>query len=132
MSGLTRAEVEARGHGLWAEIDLGAGRHNHIELQAKAPGSEVMGVVKGYAYGHGNPAVARAMLQAGAGRLGVARVAEALHLREAGISAPIHVFTEPPPRSAVTMLDYGLTPTVYTEGFATDTSNSTAGCTASG
>lgn len=123
MSGLTKAEVEARGHGLWAEIDLGAVRHNLIELQAKAPRSEVMGVVKGYAYGHGNPAVARAMLQAGAGRLGVARVAEALHLREAGISAPIHVFTEPPPRSAVTMLDYGLTPTVYTEGFATDLSN---------
>lgn len=118
MTGLTREEVEARGHGVWAEIDLGAIRHNIAELRSIAPSSEVMGVVKGYAYGHGNPAAARAMLQAGATRLGVARVAEALHLREAGIAEPIHVFTEPPPRSAITMLDYHLTPTVYTEDFA--------------
>jgi alanine racemase len=118
MTGLTRAEVEERGHGVWAEIDLGAIRHNIAELQAGAPHSEVMGVVKGYAYGHGNPAAARAMLDAGATRLGTARVAEALHLREAGISAPIHVFTEPPPRSAATMLTYDLTPTVYSEDFA--------------
>jgi alanine racemase len=122
MSGLTRAEVEARGHGVWVEVDLAAIRHNIAELRALAPRSEVMGVVKGYAYGHGNPAAARAMLEAGATRLGVARVAEALHLREAGITVPIHVFTEPPPRSAVTILDYNLTPTVYTATFARDLS----------
>lgn len=122
MSGLTRAEVEARGHGVWVEVDLAAIRHNISELKALAPRSEVMGVVKGYAYGHGNPAVARAMLEAGSTRLGVARVAEALHLREAGITVPIHVFTEPPPRSAGTMLDHDLTPTVYTADFARDLS----------
>ncbi len=118
MTGLSRAEVEERGHGVWAEIDLDAIRHNIAELRARAPKSEVMGVVKGYAYGHGNPAAARAMLEAGATRLGTARVAEALHLRDAGITAPIHVFTEPPPRSANTMLTYDLTPTVYSEEFA--------------
>ncbi|MGH2751512.1 MAG: alanine racemase [Actinomycetota bacterium] len=118
MNGLSRDEVEARGHGVWAEVDLAAIRHNIIELRAKAPRSEVMGVVKGYAYGHGNPASAGAMVAAGATRLGVARVAEALHLREAGITVPIHVFTEPPPRSAATMLGYDLTPSVYSEGFA--------------
>jgi len=85
-----------------------------------------MGVVKGYAYGHGNPAGARAMLQAGATRLGVARVAEAIHLRDAGITAPIHVFTEPPPRSAPTMLEYDLTPTVYTAAFARELSSAAA------
>jgi alanine racemase len=118
MTGLTKAESEGRGHGVWAEVDLGAIRHNITTLRAFAPEAEVMGVVKGYAYGHGNPASARAMLQAGATRLGVARVAEALHLREAGISAPVHVFTEPPPQSARMMLDHDLTPTVYTEAFA--------------
>jgi alanine racemase len=126
MSGLTRAEVEARGHGVWVEVDLAAIRHNITELQALAPRSEVMGVVKGYAYGHGNPAVARAMLQAGSTRLGVARVAEAIHLRDAGITEPIHVFTEPPPRSAATMLDYDLTPTVYTATFASELSSAAA------
>ncbi len=118
MTGLSRAEIEERGHGVWAEIDLDAIRHNIAELRAQAPQSEVMGVVKGYAYGHGNPAAARAMLDAGATRLGTARVAEALHLRDAGITAPIHVFTEPPPLSAGTMVTYDLTPTVYSEAFA--------------
>lgn len=107
---------------MWAEVDLGAIRHNIGILRNIARGAEVMGVVKGYAYGHGNPASAQAMLEAGATRLGVARVAEALHLRDAGISAPIHVFTEPPPRSADTMIDHDLTATIYTEAFARELS----------
>lgn len=118
MTGFTKAEIERRGHPVWAEVDLDAIRHNISTLRALAPTAEVMGVVKGYAYGHGNPASALAMLDAGATRLGVARVAEALHLREAGVDAPIHVFTEPPPEAASTLIEHGLTPTVYTQPFA--------------
>ncbi|MGH2747242.1 MAG: alanine racemase [Actinomycetota bacterium] len=114
----SRAEIEARGHPVWAEVDLGAIRHNVRTLSALAPGAEVMGVVKGYAYGHGNPACAEAILDAGASRLGVARLAEALHLREAGIAAPIHVFTEPPPEAVPMLIEHEITPTVYTEPFA--------------
>ncbi len=114
----TKAEIEARGHPVWAEVALSAIRHNVALLRSRAPGAEVMGVVKGYAYGHGNPASSLAMLEAGATRLGVARVAEALHLREAGIQAPLHVFTEPPPQAARAMVEQRLTPAVYTEGFA--------------
>jgi alanine racemase len=111
-------QILERGHPLWAEIDLDALRHNVGVLAHVARGAEVMGVVKGYAYGHGNPECAHAMLQAGASRLGVARVAEALHLREAGVAAPIHVLTEPPPNAIGALLDHDLTPTVYTEAFA--------------
>lgn len=111
-------EIRERGHPMWAEVDLGAIRHNISALREHVAPAEVMGVVKGYAYGHGNPASARAMLQAGAGRLGVARVAEALHLRDSGIEAPIHVFTEAPPQGARAMVAARLTPTVYTEPFA--------------
>ena len=114
----TRAEIESRGHPVWAEVDLAAIRHNVRTLKAHAAGAEVMGVVKGYAYGHGNPHSAIAMLEGGATRLGVARVAEGLHLREAGVTAPIHVFTEPPHEAAPTMLEHDLTPTVYTQAFA--------------
>jgi alanine racemase len=118
MTGLGRDEIAERGHPVWAEIDLEAIRHNIGVLRAAARGAEVMGVVKGYAYGHGNVASARAMLEGGATRLGVARVAEGIHLREAGIASPIHVFTEPPPRSAATLIEFDLVPTVYTERFA--------------
>lgn len=114
----TKREIEERGHPVWAEIDLSAVRHNIGVLRKVASGAEVMGVVKGYAYGHGNPECANAMLEGGATRLGVARVAEALHLREAGVQAPIHVFTEPPPQAAVALVDNNLTAAVYTEPFA--------------
>lgn len=122
----TKEEIEARGHPVWAEIDLGAIRHNIQTLRSLASGAEVMGVVKGYAYGHGNPECATAMLEAGATRLGVARVAEALHLREAGVDAPIHVFTEPPPQAATALVDNELTPSVYTESFARALSDAAA------
>lgn len=118
MTGYSKAEIEARGHPVWAEVDLAAIRHNVATLRALAPGAELMGVVKGYAYGHGNPASATAMLDAGASRLGVARVAEGLHVREAGIRAPVHVFTEPPPAAAATLVEHELTASVYTKEFA--------------
>jgi alanine racemase len=109
VTGFSRKQIAERGHPVWAEIDLGAIRHNIGVLRSLCNGAEVMGVVKGYAYGHGNPACARAMLEGGASRLGVARVAEALHLREAGIEAPIHVFTEPPTDAIGTVLDLDIT-----------------------
>ena len=114
----TFEEIEARGHPLWAEIDLNNLRHNVTVLRQVAVGAELMGVVKGYAYGHGNPTCAQAMLEAGATRLGVARIAEALHLREAGITAPIHVFTQPPLKAAATLVANDLVATVYDLDFA--------------
>ena len=118
MTDFTFSEILRRGHPVWAEVDLDAIRHNIRILGALAPDAEVMAVVKGYAYGHGNPQSAWAMLEAGATRLGVARVAEALHLREAGITQPIHVFSEPPPDAAALLIQHDLVPTVYTQSFA--------------
>lgn len=110
--------MRTRGHPVWVEVDLAAISHNISALKEHASGAEVMGVVKGYAYGHGNPESALAMLDGGATRIGVARVAEALHLRDAGVDAPLHVFTEPPTGAAATMVENDLTATVYTEAFA--------------
>jgi alanine racemase len=126
VTGLDKHLITERGHPLWAEIDLAAIRHNIATLSSMARGAEVMGVVKAYAYGHGNPECARAMIQGGARRLGVARVAEAIHLREAGVDAPIHVFTEPPFEAAPKMIELSLTPTVYTESFARALSDAAA------
>lgn len=123
---LTKEEIERRGHPVWVEVDLEAIRDNVRALDAVSPGAEVMGVVKGYAYGHGNPQSALAMLQGGATRLGVARVAEAIHLRQAGIEAPIHVLTEPPVAAAPAMVEHGVTATVYTPAFAEALSESAA------
>jgi alanine racemase len=78
----------------WAEVDLGAVRHNVGTLKRKAPNSRLMAVVKADAYGHGSVEVARACLEAGADSLAVVTVEEGAELRHAGLEATILVFTD--------------------------------------
>ena len=73
----------------WAEIDLSALRTNVEVLRRQADPAGVAAVVKADAYGHGAVAIAQAALEAGAERLCVFTVREAVELREAGIGAPI-------------------------------------------
>ena len=58
---------------------------------------------------HGAVATARAALEAGATRLGVAMPEEGILLREAGIDCPILVYAAPPGPGGG-LLEYGLTP----------------------
>jgi alanine racemase len=97
-----------------AVIDLDAVRHNVRALTP--PGVEVMAVVKANGYGHGALPVARAALETGATWLGVATVEEGIEVRDAGISAPVLVLSEPPPGSEHQVLAQGLTPTLYSDG----------------
>jgi alanine racemase len=72
-----------------AVVDLGAVRRNVETLRESIGTHHLIAVVKANAYGHGAVPVARAALAGGADRLGVADVAEALQLRDAGITAPV-------------------------------------------
>ena len=74
----------------WAEIDLKALAHNINEIRKQTPGNTaMMAAVKANAYGHGAVEVARTVLENGVSHLAVARIEEAVSLREAGIDAPI-------------------------------------------
>src|SRR5438477_6805470 len=53
-----------------AEIDLGALERNYRALRALAPALEVLAMVKANAYGHGAPAVAHRLEEAGVRLLG--------------------------------------------------------------
>ncbi len=97
----------------WVEVDLAAIRHNVRVL--KPEHAELMAVVKADAYGHGDVAVARAALEAGASWIGVALVEEGLRLRDAGIEAPILVLSELPPGSEGAAIAVGLTPSLYSD-----------------
>ena len=103
----------------WTEIDLSAIAQNVRSLKGLTkPGTLFMAVVKADGYGHGALHVARAALNAGADRLGVATVPEALALREAGITAPIQLLAEPPETTIREILDNDLVPAVTTREFA--------------
>jgi len=98
----------------WAEVDLKAYAHNIKELKRiTRPPAHLMAVVKANGYGHGAIEVACEALQNGAELLGVARINEAIELRQAGLDAPILIFGYSPPNLAATLIDYELTQTVY-------------------
>lgn len=104
---------------IWAEVDLGAVAHNVRELRRCAdPRAKVMAVVKADGYGHGAVEVARTALANGAEWLGVARLPEAIPLREAGFDAPILVFGYTPPAEAGRLIDLDLRQSVYSAAAA--------------
>lgn len=74
----------------WIEVDTSA-IENNVHLIKSITQTRVMAVVKSNAYGHGTLPVAEAALRGGAEYLGVARIEEALQLREAGVTQPILV-----------------------------------------
>ena len=99
----------------WVEIDLVAYRHNVAALRRITRAeSRFMAVVKANGYGHGAVEVAQAALDSGADCLGVARLHEAVELRETGINAPILIFGLTPPEGIDTLLDLALTQAVFT------------------
>ncbi len=79
-----------------AVVDLGAIEHNVRVLREHAGAAQVMAVVKADGYGHGALPVARAALAAGAAEIGVATIAEALALRQRGLSAPLLAWLHAP------------------------------------
>jgi len=104
---------------IWAEIDLDAVAANTRELRrVTRPEARLLVAVKANAYGHGLVEVARQALAVGADTLGVARMLEALALRDAGVDAPILVFGYTPPSDVEALLRHDLIQTVYALGTA--------------
>jgi len=78
----------------WAEVSLGALRHNfRVVQQHIGSGVTVCAVVKADAYGHGAVECARALEEEGARWFGVTSLDEAIPLREAGLRGNILLLT---------------------------------------
>ncbi len=101
-------------------VDLGAIRHNVRRLLGLVGHADLWVVVKADGYGHGAVDVGRAVLDAGAGALCVATVAEALELRAALPAARIVVLggTPAPATDAIraARLEIGSSTTEVPEG----------------
>lgn len=98
--------------GTWLEIDLTVLQKNY-QFLTQLTGRLVMPVVKANAYGHGLEKVAECFEKAGAQWLGVARIEEALLLREAGLKARILVLGYTTPLRVAHAIKAGITLTVY-------------------
>ncbi len=98
-----------------AHIDLSALAHNLGEVRrCCAGGGKVLGVVKADAYGHGAAPCARRLVAEGVDMLGVALVEEGIELRAAGINSEILVLGGVFEHQADDLVEYNLTPAVYT------------------
>ncbi|WP_288917076.1 alanine racemase, partial [uncultured Synechococcus sp.] len=76
----------------WVEINREAITQNTSRIIASlAADCQLMAVVKADGYGHGAVTVAQAALKGGASSFGVATLAEAIELRQAGIKQPVLV-----------------------------------------
>lgn len=103
----------------WVEVDQAALRRNvRAFKQLLRPRQKMCCVVKADAYGHGAAACAQVMVRAGADMFAVATVEEGVHLRQAGITLPILVLSEPPVTAINALLQFQLMPSVYTVEFA--------------
>jgi len=96
----------------WAMVDLGAIKNN-VHYILNWTNTQVMAIVKANAYGHGAIPVAQAALDAGATWCGVARVIEALELREAGLDCSILILGYTPPARYQEMISHRVSMTVW-------------------
>ena len=97
----------------WTEINLDSVRRN-VENIRELIGSKVkiMGVVKGNGYGHNAVEVSRILLDCSVEQLAVARIEEAIRLRESGINVPILVLGLTVEEQMKLYFDYQIMPTI--------------------
>ncbi|WP_163540003.1 alanine racemase [Gracilibacillus sp. YIM 98692] len=98
----------------WIEVNLQHIMYNIKQLKNRLGShTNIYAVVKADGYGHGAPQVAQAALDAGASRLAVAILDEAIMLREAGFTVPILVMGWIRPEDAARAIQYDITVTCY-------------------
>lgn len=103
----------------WAEVDLDAIAHNVKEIRSNIESrTEIMGIVKADAYGHGVFEIAKTLLENGVTRLAVSMIDEAIQLRKARIKAPILILSYTEPNRASEIVKYDLTQTIFSQELA--------------
>ncbi|MDF2505310.1 alanine racemase [Clostridium sp.] len=103
---------------VWAEINLDNLEFNMRGIKKLSKSSEIFGVVKADAYGHGAIDVAPVLLENGATRLAVAVISEAVELRRSGIDCPIMILGYTPLSLADDILKYDIEQTVFSYEYA--------------
>jgi alanine racemase len=106
---------------VWADVSLPALTHNFESIRSyvnprnekRRTPRQVLCIVKGNAYGHGGPAVTKALEKAGADWFGVTCTEEGIALREAGVRKPILILTSFVPGEEKRLLEHNLTAVIH-------------------
>jgi len=103
----------------WAEVNLDNIAHNVREIKRIVDKkTEIMGVVKADAYGHGVMGVAKTLINNGVTRLAVSMLDEAIQLRNYGIDVPILILSYTDPIRAEEIVENNVTQTVFSQELA--------------
>ncbi len=97
----------------WVEINLDSVKKN-IQNINNLVGNQIniMGIVKGNAYGHDAVEISKLILEYGVNQLAVARIEEAVILRRNDIKVPILVLSVSPEKQMDLYFDYQIMPTI--------------------
>jgi alanine racemase len=94
-------------------VDLKALERNYRYLKSKLfPNTEIIAVVKAFAYGHGDIVVAKKLEDLGVHAFWVADFEEGVALRKSGIKRSI-IIANPGSKSYSDIIDYNLQPVIY-------------------
>src|ERR1019366_9526091 len=109
--------VEFDGRPVWAEVSLGALKHNlrairrHVNpAGTRGPRRKILAVIKSNAYGHGIVPVARPLAAAPAGSSGVSSWAKAPDPPKRATGEPVLILTGFWSGEEQSILEHGLTP----------------------
>ncbi|MBF0204276.1 MAG: alanine racemase [Desulfamplus sp.] len=110
-------------------VNLDALARNIKALKAKCdPDVSLMAVVKANAYGHGAVSVSRTALENGASFLAVARIHEAVELRQAGIDAPLLLFGDALPSQVEWLAQHDVRVTIGSVDVARELADAACHC----
>lgn len=100
---------------VYVNIDLDAVKYNIKNVQEKlGKDTKVMAVIKADGYGHGALPIAHALSKTGVDGFAVAIAEEGMMLRKGGIIEPILILGYSHPSQYQTIIDYNLTPAIFT------------------
>lgn len=112
-------EMDYKFNRAWAEVNLDNIAHNVKEIRRITDKkTEIMGVVKADAYGHGVMEVAKTLIENGVTRLAVSMLDEAIQLRQNGVDVPILILSYTDPRRAEEIILHDVTQTVFSHDLA--------------
>src|SRR5580693_10190753 len=109
------------GRPVWAEVSLSALTGNLRAIRdyvnpaaekRKTP-RKVLSIVKGNAYGHGGPQVAKALEKAGSDWFGVTCTEEGIAVRKAGVRKPVLILTSFVHGEEPRLIEHGLTAVIH-------------------